>query len=330
MSFTDKVKQELIRQLPAARHCRAAQLAALFFFCGRLKHTESGARILVLQSEKEAVCETAAQLMSRLFHVAEGELIREDHTAKKTSKYILRVSDGGLIDEILKTTGLIPAGADRPLETAATSEPGRLVYENESSAVPAKSCCRKAALQGAFLAAGTMSDPERSYHFEIVCNTEETAAAMVQLIRSLGARASCTRRGRNWPVYVKEGGRIADVLSLMGARVSMMDFENARILREVRGGINRKVNCETANIRKTADASAQQIRAIRLLQKEGRLPELPGTLDETAKLRLQYPTATLEELGQLHDPPIGKSGINHRLRRLSALAEELRSTREGE
>ena len=326
MSFTGKVKQELSRQIPAARHCRAAELASLLFFCGRVERAENGERFLVIQSEKEVVCETAGQLMTRLFHLTEGELIREDHAAKKTARHILRVPGGIRTDEILRATGLAPAEADPSPEADVASERRGLVYEG--SAVPEKSCCRKAALQGAFLAAGTMSDPERSYHFEIVCNAEETAAATAQLICSLGARASFTRRGRSWPVYVKEGGRIADVLSLMGAHVSMMDFENARILREVRGGINRKVNCETANIRKTADAAAQQIHAIRLLEKEGMLTELPGALDETARLRLQYPTATLEELGQLHDPPVGKSGVNHRLRRLSALADALRGTRE--
>ena len=147
---------------------------------------------------------------------------------------------------------------------------------------------------------------------------------------SLGIQAAVSRRGRHFLAYVKEGSQISDLLGMMGASVAMLDFENARIVREVRGNINRKVNCETANIRKTADASADQIGDIRFIEKILGPGSLPTVLDETARIRLQYPTATLQELGELMDPPVGKSGVNHRLRRISGIAERLRAEQGGE
>ena len=187
-----------------------------------------------------------------------------------------------------------------------------------------KECCRRAFLRGTFLAAGTVSDPNRSYHLEFLCNSEEQREQLRLLLEAEGIQAGTARRGRKEIVYLKEGAKIADLLGLMEAHVSLLEFENARIMREVRGNINRKVNCETSNIRKTADAAAGQIEDLRLIEEKMGFAELPKALDETARIRLQYPTATLQELGGLMDPPVGKSGINHRMRKLHLIAEQLR------
>ena len=186
-----------------------------------------------------------------------------------------------------------------------------------------RDCCRRAYLRGAFLAAGSVSDPERSYHFEILCGLESNAEHLCELIRGLGVDAHVVRRKRYHVVYVKESSQIADLLGLMGANASLLRFESARVVKEVRGNVNRKVNCETANINKTANAAAAQIEDIRRIRQAADAPALPAGLDEIATLRVQYPEATLAELGRMMDPPIGKSGVNHRLRRLSRIAKEL-------
>ena len=184
-------------------------------------------------------------------------------------------------------------------------------------------CCRRAYLRGAFLCAGTVSDPEKSYHFEILCGSAAGAEQLRELIGSLGVSARVVTRKRYHVVYVKEGAQIADLLGLMGASVSMLQFESARVVKEVRGNINRKVNCETANIEKTAGAAARQIGEIKKIREVSGRGALPAGLDEIATLRVKYPEATLSELGAMMDPPIGKSGVNHRLRKIHIIAESL-------
>ena len=192
-----------------------------------------------------------------------------------------------------------------------------------------RTCCRRAFLRGAFLECGSVSDPERSYHLEFVCTDRDRAEALTAVLARCGIEAGRTRRRKNEIVYVKDSSRISDLLGMMGASVSLLEFENARIVREVRGSVNRQVNCETANINKTAGAAARQVADILFIDRTVGLGVLPKGLDETARVRLEYQEATLQELGELMDPPVGKSGVNHRLRRISAIAEKLRSDKGG-
>jgi hypothetical protein len=191
-----------------------------------------------------------------------------------------------------------------------------------------KSCCRRAFIRGAFLAAGSISNPEKSYHFEIVCASPERALQLQALIHTFGPDAKIVQRKKHYIVYIKEGAQIVDMLNIMEAHNSLMDLENIRIVRDMRNNVNRKVNCEAANINKTVNASVRQMEDIRYLQAEKRLDKLPANLADVAMLRLANPDATLKELGEMLDPPVGKSGVNHRLRKLSQLAEELRLNKE--
>ncbi len=186
-----------------------------------------------------------------------------------------------------------------------------------------KDCCVRAYLRGAFLAAGTVSDPAKSYHFEITCPGEEEAVYLISLLSRCGVEARGMERKGSSVVYIKEGGQIRDILTMMGAPVSMMNFENARILKGMRGNVNRRVNCETSNINKTVAAGVRQVKAIRALRDSGELYTLSDSLQDIARARLDNPDATLEELGQLMNPPVSKSGVNHRLRKLCALAEQV-------
>ena len=169
-----------------------------------------------------------------------------------------------------------------------------------------------------------MSDPKKSYHFEIVCSSPEAARQIQGVISSFGLDAKIVPRKKTFVVYLKEGSQIVDILNVMEAHISLMELENVRILKEMRNSVNRKVNCETANINKTVSAAVKQVEDITYLRDTVGFENLPENLVEAANARLANPEASLKELGEALTPPVGKSGINHRLRRLSEMAEKVR------
>ena len=189
-------------------------------------------------------------------------------------------------------------------------------------------CCRRAYIRGAFLASGSVSDPEKGYHCEIVCADSARAEQLSAMLESFGIEAKITLRKHSYILYVKEGSQIADILNVMEAHVGLMKFENIRILKEMRNSVNRQVNCETANLNKTVSAAVKQIEDIQYIQSTIGFEKLPENLAEIARLRLEQPGMSLKELGQMLTPPVGKSGVNHRLRKLSFIAEELREHKE--
>ena len=189
-----------------------------------------------------------------------------------------------------------------------------------------KTCCKRAFIRGAFLASGSMTDPNKAYHFEIVCRTPEQASRLQELMKEFETEPKVVERKNYYVVYLKEGSQIVDMLNVMEAYVSLMNLENVRILKEMRNSVNRQVNCETANISKTVNAAVKQIADIELIRDTEGLDSLPLPLREMAMIRLEYPEAPLKDLGKYLDPPVGKSGINHRLRKLAALADAIRET----
>ena len=187
-----------------------------------------------------------------------------------------------------------------------------------------QSCCRRAFLRGAFLAAGSISDPKKSYHFEIVCPSHQKAEQVIRLMETFGTEPKCTVRKKAWVVYLKEGNQIVDILNVMGAHCALMDMENIRILKGMRNDVNRKVNCEAANIHKTVSAAVKQGEDIAYIKEKKGMDFLPETLKEAAEARLMRPAASLKELGEMMKPPVGKSGMNHRLRKIGMIADDLR------
>ena len=181
-------------------------------------------------------------------------------------------------------------------------------------------CCKKAFIRGAFLAAGSLSDPEKFYHFEIVCASLEKAVQLQNVILTFDIDAKIVVRKKYYVVYIKEGSQIVELLGLM-------ELENIRILKEMRNSVNRQVNCETANINKTVSAAVKQLADITYIRDAVGLDYLPELLSEVAQVRLEMPDATLKELGENLSHPVGKSGVNHRLRKISAVAESLREER---
>ena len=187
---------------------------------------------------------------------------------------------------------------------------------------------KRTIIRDAFLQSGSVSDPEKFYHLEIVCGEEVQAQVLRTYMGAYGLEGKIVQRKGHFVVYLKEGAQIADMLRIMEAYQALMEFENIRILKEMRNSINRQVNCEAANMGKTISAAVKQVEDIKYILAKAGLENLPEGLAKIAEKRLEYPEASLKELGEVMDPPLGKSGVNHRLKKLSELAEDFRSREE--
>lgn len=300
MSFSGTVKEELAAHVSSARHCQLAELAALLLFNGGVC---DGGRHLCLDTENEAVARKCFTLLKKTFNIetvmrGKGRLIPDDETERRVIEalYLTGEADG---------------------EIKLTKPVNILLIKN--------SCCARAWLRGAFLSVGSMSDPRKSYHLEFVCDEKEQALQLREVLSEFQIEARIIGRKKYQVVYLKEGAGIVDLLNVMGAHVSLMELENMRILKEMRNSINRRVNCETANISKTVTAAGRQIEDILLIRDRYGFENLPDNLRQMAEVRLEYPDAALKELGGYLEPVVGKSGVNHRLRRLSEIADKIRS-----
>ncbi len=189
-----------------------------------------------------------------------------------------------------------------------------------------KTCCKRSFLRGAFLAAGSVSSPSGLYHFEFSASDKEKACFIQDIMTFFGLHGKISERKGKYVVYLKDADEISEALNIMEAQLSMMEFENARILKSVRNDINRKVNCEAANIQKTVAAASKQLEDISFISDTVGLDALNEQLREVAALRLRYPEKSLAELGELAMPKLGRSGVNHRMEKIGAFAEELRES----
>lgn len=288
MSFSGEVKEELAKHVSAARHCQIAELAAIMSFCGQCGRDRDGNYTIGFQTENETVVRKGFTLLKKTYNIKDGAILREQE-----------------VQDILRKLG----DFRQPVSP--------LLIKN--------ACCQRAFLRGAFLSAGSMSDPEKGYHLEFACNSEEKAKQLQKLIKGFDIESRIILRKKYYVVYLKEGSGIVDLLNVCGAPISLMNLENLRIIKEMRNTVNRRVNCETANIMKTVNAAARQVEDIEFLKAHHGFQNLPEALREMAEVRLENPDAPLKELGGYFDPPIGKSGVNHRLRKLSELADKIRS-----
>ena len=287
MSFSGEVKEELSKHYSAAGHCRMAELAALLSFCGQYGRDADGNYMIGFQTENEATQRKGFTLLKKTFNI-ENMVLSEEQMQDFYRKF------GDLNSPV-------------------------------SQSLLKQACCRRAFLRGAFLSVGSISDPQKGYHMEFVCQDEARAQQLRQVMQSFDIDARIVIRKKYYVVYLKEGTAIVDLLNIMEAHVSLMNLENLRIVKEMRNSINRRVNCETANISKTVNAAARQIEDIEYLRDHYGLQKLPAALRQMAEVRLEYPDAPLKELGDYLDPPVGKSGVNHRLRKLGELADKLRT-----
>lgn len=278
MSFSSKVKEELLMHISSGRHCRIAELAAMLVLSGS-------------------------------YH---------------DGSWTMRGENSILQEKIQKLIGLLQID----INTEAGRQALKLVdYETDLRINPMlveRNCCKQAFIRGAFLANGSLTDPEKGYHFEIVCDRKEQADMIAGLIQDFSIEPKQIQRKKYYVVYIKDGSMIVDLLNVMGAHVSLMDMENIRILKDMRNSVNRRVNCETANLNKVVHAAVKQIEDIQYIEQVKGFKYLPEHLREIAALRMEEPDTSLAELGKKLSTPLGKSGVNHRLKKISDIADELR------
>ena len=312
MSFSSEVKEELSRQTDSARHCRIAFLTALFHMAPVLTEDTVGIR-----TDLEYAAQAFANVLKK---VVQAPVSEERRPKGKSWEITVTVSGKEQVKSLLEAMKL-----DRSPDTELIPQQDEIRSILPSRLLLQKTCCRRAYLRGVFLMTGSVSDPSKSYHLEIVFQRQEDARMIVKLMDSLGfgARVS-TRKGR-FVVYLKESEQISALLGAMGATLCLMKLENERILKDIAGNINRQVNFDAANLKKTGVTSKRQREDIEYIERTVGLGTLPATLQQAAHLRLEMPDASLQELSEASQPHVGKSGINHRLKKLETIAQELRT-----
>ncbi len=313
MSFSSHIKEELSRQLSPARHCQIAEIAAILSLCGRIQISGDDRYSIKIHTENVTVARKCFTLLKKTFNIGTDISIRRNSHLGKNRIYSVCVKQHEDALRVLKATKLLSEDGEIGENLSVV---GNVVVQNP--------CCRRAFLRGAFLASGSISDPEKFYHLEIVCATEAKAKQIRSIMATFNMEAKIVIRKRYFVVYIKEGNQIVDMLNVMEAHLSLMEFENIRILKEMRGNVNRQVNCETANINKTVSAALKQVDDIVYIRDTIGFESLPPGLLQIARARLEKPEATLKELGEDLEPPVGKSGVNHRLRKLCDMAQRLR------
>ena len=307
MSFNSDVKEELARIAPTCSHCDRALLAALIRIEGTLFLSGQGRYRLEIVTDAPSV----ARLAWRLLH--EGYELRTELTTRrsvlhKTPNYLIDVPAQDGLAEALSDMGVLRDGA---LQLGVAPD------------LIAKQCCAAAYLRGAFLGSGFVSDPRGDFHFEVTVESGEMADDLVEIMRDKGINARSMQRRSSYIVYLKSGEAILEFLAFVGAHQSALAMENARVVKSVRNDVNRQTNAEIANQKKAAAASVDQIYAMRSVLEHYGPDQLPPALREIIRLRVSHPDATLKELGDFADPPLSKSAVYHRIRRIEQMAREL-------
>lgn len=317
MSFSSSAKNELARIIPEESCCQLAELSAIIRMSGVIKVNGIENISLKIVTENAAIARKIFVLLKKRFNLNTDIMVRKNRHLKKNHSYILEIPPGMGAQEVLTRAKVL-----------AKSRWGNIkINYGVPSSIVKKRCCRRAYLRGAFLGGGSVSDPEKAYHLEFVAQSEEHAEGLMELINGFGLSSKIVERKGSYVVYVKEGEQVVDILNIIGAYNALLKFENVRIYKQMRNDVNRIVNCETANLTKTINASIKQLDNIQYIRDTVGLDKLPPNLREIAELRLNHREASLKELGQMLNPPLGKSGINHRLRKIEDIANRIKASR---
>lgn len=311
MSFSTLTKNELARVVGQRSCCRLAELAALVKMDGSIQIGSGRQLALNIINENAAVARKIFSLVKSVFGLQTEVLVQRKTRLRKNNMYLVRIFPQQEMGEILAQLDMM-------------DEAGRL-REGVPVGLVRQECCIRAYLRGVFLGGGSVNSPTGAYHLEIVTGNEKFARDIGRLMKKLHLSARVSRRKSRYVVYFKESEQIAEFLNNIGAHSALLKFENARIYKNVRNQVNRLVNCETANLNKTVDAALRQVDSIILIRDTVGLAQIPESLRETAELRIKYPDASLRELGDMMQPRLGKSGVNHRLRKIEEIAEKIRA-----
>jgi DNA-binding protein WhiA len=304
MSFSNDVRNELARIIPEKICCQKAELAALLMLRANLGQDQNGELCLTTTVENATPARKIYRLLKEAYGLSSTVRVQEKKRFKKSRLYVVETpinkpnGDGWLLE-----LGLTPKGK-RQVNWELIS----------------KNCCKRAYLRGIFISRGFINRPEGNYHLEMVLNDSRLVSDVLKIMRKLDIQARVSERKSSLLIYIKESEKIVDFLRIVEASTALLDFENVRIIKSMRNQVNRQVNCETANLAKTVDASVRQVELIeRLLQKIG-VKGLPANLRELAILRIDNSDSTFKEMGIMLDPPLTKSGVAYRMKKLENFA----------
>lgn len=311
MSFASEMKNELTR-IEVDECCMKSELSALIKMNGAVSFFD-GQWVINVQTENAAIARRIFTLIKKIYKIESDLLVRRKMKLKKNNVYICRIKKES--KDVLEDLQIFSGG---------------VLTNTISDEIKSKECCRRSYLRGAFLAGGSVNNPETSaYHLEIGSLYEDHASALTDLMNGYGLNAKYIDRKRGYIIYLKEAEKIADFLSLIGGYQALLKFEDIRIVRDMRNSVNRLVNCETANLNKTINAAMRQVENIKFIDEEIGIDELPERLREVARIRVEHQDMTLKEIGEsVSTGEISKSGINHRLRKIDEIADKLRNGEE--
>lgn len=289
MSFSSEIKKALCEAEYECENCCRAELAGIMSFSAQLN-----ADVLKIVTEKSYI----AKRVARDIYESTGEM-----AVFSASKNIrIEISNMGILNKIRQAT-------------AFASEDFEETLKND--------CCKRAYIRGAFLGGGCVLNPKNNYHLEFDTKYKISVQRLSNVLSSCLITPKITYRKGHYLVYLKGSDDIADVLGLMGASMGALEFYSVQMEKDVRNSINRQINCEVANQRKTSKAASRQLLAIKKIKAKSAMGKMPDVLQEIARMRIKYPDVSLKELGEMLDPPLGKSGVNHRLNRIIEYADQL-------
>lgn len=310
MSFSTNVKNEISRIIPEGDCCKKAELSGMIRVGGSITIGSNMQMALEMRTENAATARKFLKLVKAAYGIETEINILRKNRLKKNNIYIVKITEETSVKKVLVDLGI--------------SDDGFFLNAGINQEIMENLCCKRSFIRGLFLGSGSVTDPDYGYHLEVVFESEDIAQVLVDLLSDFELTAKITQRKSTYLVYLKESEQISTFLSIIEAHNALFSLENTRIQKGMRNQVNRLVNCETANMNKSIDAAFKQIENIDIINSYMGLDSLPENLKELALLRLDNPEKSLKELGEMLTPPVGKSGVNHRMRKIEAIAKSYR------
>lgn len=312
MSFSTETKNELTRVENPSNKADIAELSAIIRQAGSIQFAGNMKMSLKITTELNSIARRIFKLLKTSFNINTSITVNKNQMLKKNNSYVLTVTHEMGAAKLLVDLGIL----EREDSFFSKNDIPRKIVDSSEEAY--------AYVRGAFLGSGSINDPEKNYHMEIVTNNEDYAYELSDLINSMGFTSKIVLRKNYHVVYLKESEQISDLLAMIGGHKAMFKLQNIKIVKDMRNKVNRIVNCETANLSKTVDAAVKQVENILIIQKTIGISKLPENLQELALLRLENEDISLKELGEKMHPPLGKSGVNHRFKKIEKIADQYR------
>ncbi len=308
MTYAAEIKTSLVKSSLNNELEEKSLLSAIIRSLGELKLGSIGRLDFSISTENNAVARFVLKQLKNKYNLKAKLIVKKNRSLKKHLIYEIVVEAG---KRFLAEIGVI----DDKNGLRIVEEIPHFVYQSDKA--------MSAYLRGLFLGGGSVSKPEKAYHFEIVVHSQKHAESVINLMEHFKLAPKLIIRKNNYVIYLKDSQQIVDVLGVIGAFNALLDFENVRLVKSIKNGTNRRCNCDTANLKRTVDAAQRQIQAIKLIEEKIGLDRLPASLLECAILRRDYPEMNLTELGEMFRKTLGKSGVNHRLKKIEKIAAEI-------